>query len=92
MNKTELAQELAAKTGTTKVTAAANVDALLDIITSTLKKGGEVAILGFGTFKVTKRAARVASNPQKPGVKIKIPAKNVPKFTAGKALKDAVAK
>jgi len=65
------------------------VDCVLDSITKTLKKKGQVAIAGFGTFRVAKRKARTGRNPQT-GAEIKIAAKSVPKFTAGKALKDAV--
>lgn len=66
------------------------VNTLLETITNTLKNGEEVAITGFGTFRVTKRAARMANNP-KTGEKISVPAKIVPKFKPGKGLKDAVA-
>jgi len=65
------------------------VDAFLDTITKTLGRGEEVAITGFGTFRVAKRAARMGVNP-KTGEKIQIAASIVPKFKAGKALKEAV--
>jgi len=88
MNKTDLIKEVE-KVASTKKEAAAAVDAVFAAITKALKKGGTVAIAGFGTFKVAKRAARTGRNPQT-GKAIKIKAKKVPKFTAGKALKDAV--
>ena len=66
------------------------VNTLFETITKTLKSGEEVAITGFGTFRVTKRAARMATNP-KTGEKVSVPAKIVPKFKPGKGLKDAVA-
>ena len=65
------------------------VNAVLDAITSTLSKGGEIVLTGFGKFSVSKRAARMGVNPRT-GEKIKIAATTVPKFKAGKALKDAV--
>ncbi|OGY57557.1 MAG: DNA-binding protein HU [Candidatus Colwellbacteria bacterium RIFCSPHIGHO2_02_FULL_45_17] len=74
----------------TKTQAEAAVDAVFDAITKTLSKGEEVTITGFGTFKVSKRAARQGVNPRT-GEKIQIGAKTVPRFSAGKSLKDAVA-
>ena len=88
MNKGDLINEVAKVTGTKKDAQAA-VDCVFDSITKALKKKGEVAVVGFGTFKVAKRKARTGRNPQT-GAEIKIKAKNVPKFTAGKGLKDAV--
>lgn len=73
----------------TKKQAGEIVDWFFDTITNALKKGDEVGITGFGTFKVVKRAARQGINP-KTGEKIQIPAAKKPKFTAGKLLKDAV--
>jgi DNA-binding protein HU-beta len=67
------------------------IECVLESITKALKKGESVTLVGFGTFKVAKRAARTGRNPQT-GKQIKIKAKKVPKFTAGKKLKDAVAK
>ncbi|MFC1819809.1 HU family DNA-binding protein [Thermodesulfobacteriota bacterium] len=67
----------------------AAVDCIFSAITKSLKKKGAVTLVGFGTFKVDKRKARTGRNPQT-GEAIKIKAKNVPKFVAGKALKDAV--
>ena len=88
MNKAELIKEVE-KFTCTKKEAAGAVDAVFAAISKALKKGGDVAIAGFGTFKVAKRAARTGRNPQT-GKEIKIKAKKVPKFTAGKGLKDAV--
>ena len=89
MNKGDLVNEVA-KVVSTKKEAQAAVDCVLDTITKTLKKKGEVALVGFGTFKVSKRKARTGRNPRT-GEEIKIKAQNVPKFSPGKALKDAVA-
>ena len=89
MNKGDLINEVAKLVGTKKEAQAA-VECVFDSITKTLKKKGQVVIVGFGTFKVAKRKARTGRNPQT-GEEIKIAAKSVPKFTAGKALKDAVA-
>ncbi|MEX0690145.1 MAG: HU family DNA-binding protein [Candidatus Paceibacterota bacterium] len=73
----------------TKKQAKDAVDAVFDIITKTLSKGEDVGITGFGTFRTTRRAARMGVNPQT-GEKIEIPARTLPKFKAGKGLKDAV--
>ncbi|MBP1740126.1 MAG: hup [Deltaproteobacteria bacterium] len=89
MNKGDLVNEVA-KVVCTRKEAQAAVECVFDSITKTLKKKGQVVIVGFGTFKVAKRKARTGRNPQT-GEEIKIAAKSVPKFTAGKALKDAVA-
>ena len=91
MNKQDLASSVADSTGLTKTDANRAVDAVLDIITATLKKGGEIRLAGFGTFRVAKRAARVGRNPQT-GASINIPASKQPKFSAGKSLKDVVNK
>ncbi len=88
MNKTDLVNEVA-KVVTTKKQAQAAVDSVLEAIKRTLKKKESVTLVGFGTFKVDKRNARKGRNPQT-GESIKIKAKKVPKFVAGKALKDAV--
>jgi DNA-binding protein HU-beta len=88
MNKGDLINEVAKVVGTKK-DAQAVVDCVFDTITKALKKKGVVAVVGFGTFKVAKRKARTGRNP-KTGEVIKIKAKSVPKFTAGKGLKDAV--
>jgi nucleoid DNA-binding protein len=88
MNKGDLVNEVAKVVGT-KREAQAAVECVFDSIAKTLKKKGQVTIAGFGTFKVAKRKARTGRNPQT-GAELKIAAKSVPKFTAGKALKDAV--
>lgn len=89
MNKSELVSAIAEKAGLTKVQAAAALEATVGTVTTALSKGDQVAIIGFGTFKVGDRAARTGRNPQT-GAEMKIPAAKVPKFSAGKALKDAV--
>lgn len=89
MNKTELVEHIAANADISKAAAARALDATIDAIKATLKKGDSVAVVGFGTFEVSKRAARKGRNPQT-GAEIKIKAAKVPKFRAGKALKDAV--
>lgn len=89
MNKGELIDAIAASTKLTKKDVAAVVDAYHQTVTKTLKKNDKVQIIGFGTFETSKRAARTGRNPQT-GAEIKIPAAKVPKFKAGKALKDAV--
>jgi nucleoid DNA-binding protein len=89
MNKQEIVARIAQETGITKTTAAAAVDTLIDSITRSLKKGDTVSFVGFGTFKTSQRKARTARNPQT-GAPIKIPKRRVPRFTAGKALKQAV--
>jgi DNA-binding protein HU-beta len=88
MNKGDLINEVA-KVVSTKKEAQAAVDTVFESITKTLKKKGTVTLVGFGTFKVEKRKARKGRNPQT-GEEIKIKAKKVPKFIAGKALKEAV--
>ena len=88
MNKGDLVNEVAKVVGTKKEAQAA-VDCVFSSITKALKKGDAVTLVGFGTFKVTKRKARKGRNPQT-GEEIKIKASKAPKFTAGKALKDAV--
>jgi DNA-binding protein HU-beta len=88
MNKGDLVNDVA-KVVSTKKEAQAALDCVFASITQALKKKGAVTLVGFGTFKVDKRKARIGRNPQT-GAEIKIKAKNVPKFVAGKALKDAV--
>jgi DNA-binding protein HU-beta len=89
MNKQDVVSKIAKDAGITKTTAAAAVDSLIDSITRSLKKGDAVSFVGFGTFKVSNRKARTARNPQT-GDAIKIPKRRVPRFSAGKALKQAV--
>lgn len=91
MNKTELIEALAAKTDMTKAAAARALDGLTEIIGEQLAAGEQVAILGFGTFSVTERAARTGRNPST-GAEIKIAASKAPKFAPGKSLKDTVKK
>jgi len=88
MNKKDIIDEVA-KTTCSKAEAGKAVKAFLETITKALKKGDKVTLIGFGTFSVVKRSARTGRNPQT-GKAIKIKAKKVPKFTAGKALKDSV--
>ncbi|MBI2984094.1 MAG: HU family DNA-binding protein [Candidatus Kerfeldbacteria bacterium] len=90
MNKIELAEKMAEKLGVTKKQAEDMLNTFEEIVTETLKTGGEVTLTGFGTFMTKKREARMGVNPQKPGEKIQIPAVTVPKFKAGKSLKDAL--
>ena len=91
MTKTELIEKIASGAGLSKADATRAFDATLDSIKAALKKGQKVTIVGFGTFGVTKRKARKGRNPRT-GQVINIPAAKTPKFTAGKALKDAVKK
>jgi len=88
MNKGDLVNEVS-KVLKTKKDAQAAVDCVLSSITNTLENGDSVSLIGFGTFKVTERKARQGRNPQT-GEEMHIPASKVPKFAAGKALKDAV--
>jgi DNA-binding protein HU-beta len=89
MNKSELIEAIAKSADISKSSAEKALDGALGAIKATLKKGSSVTLVGFGTFKVGKRAARTGRNPQT-GEPIKIKAAYVPKFSAGKALKDAV--
>ncbi|MCP4344191.1 MAG: HU family DNA-binding protein [Desulfobacterales bacterium] len=90
MNKGDLINEVA-KVVSTKKQAQAAVDCLLSAITDALKDGDVVTLVGFGSFKVTERAARKGRNPQT-GEEMQIEAKKAPKFTPGKMLKEAVNK
>ena len=89
MTKADFVDKLAAKSGLTKKDAAAVVDAFVEVVTESLKKGEEVQFTGFGKFYVQKRDAREGINPQTKA-KIKIAATKVPKFSAGLALKNSV--
>ena len=89
MNKNELVDAVANSTGLKKQEAEKAVDAVFDCIAGELKKGSEVRLVGFGTFTVTQRAASEGRNPRT-GEKIAIAASKLPKFRAGKQLKDAV--
>ncbi|MBN8919895.1 MAG: HU family DNA-binding protein [Rhizobiales bacterium] len=89
MTKNELIAAVAEQAGITRASATTAVEATFEAITSTLRKGGEVKIAGFGNFKVAKRAAREGRDPRT-GNTVQIAEATRPKFTAGKALKDAV--
>ena len=89
MNKAELIERIAASAEISKAAAGRALDATITAVKASLKKGGSVSLVGFGTFYVGKRAARVGRNPQT-GATLKIKAAKVPKFRAGKGLKDAV--
>ena len=90
MNKAQFAQAIAEKVGVSKKEAEDMVNAFLEIVTTTLQSGDDVVLTGFGAFSAKQRAARTGVNPQNPTQKIQIPAVIVPKFKAGKALKDAL--
>ena len=89
MNKADLIEHIAAQADISKAAAARALDAIVGGVKTTLRKSGSVTIVGFGTFAVTKRAARTGRNPRT-GAAIKIKAAKVPKFKPGKALKDAL--
>jgi len=89
VNKSELIEHIAKQADISKAAATRALEALIGGVKSTLKKSGNVSIVGFGTFAVSKRAARSGRNPRT-GAAIKIQAAKVPKFRPGKALKDAV--
>ncbi len=89
MNKTELIEHIAKSADISKAAATRSLDAAIGAIKVTLKKNGTVTLVGFGTFSVGKRAARVGRNPRT-GEAIKIKSAKVPKFKPGKGLKDAV--
>lgn len=89
MTKTELIDKMANDAGITKAAAGAALYSLIDSIKKSLKKGQKVTLVGFGTFSVAKRKARIGRNPRT-GETIKIKASKAPKFTAGKVLKDAI--
>ena len=89
MNKTELVAAIASKANISKKDAEASVKAFTEVVAEELKKGYKIQLVGFGTFEVSKRAARTGRNPQT-GAEMKIPASKAPKFKAGKALKDSI--
>jgi len=91
MTREELIAQIANDVDTTKVAAKAALDSFINSVTKALKKGNKVSLVGFGTFSVSKRAARMGRNPQT-GAEIKISARKVAKFKAGKGLADAVNK
>ncbi|GAB4436618.1 MAG: HU family DNA-binding protein [bacterium] len=90
MTKAELVSAIAAKAEISKAAAEKALNGFIGAVTESLKKGGKVALVGFGTFEVVKRAARKGRNPRT-GQEIKIKASKAPKFRPGKALKKAVA-
>ena len=89
MNKQELISAVSKKTGMSKSQILSVTNTLIDTIQGSLKKGSSVQLVGFGTWNVRKRAARIGRNPQT-GAKLKIPARKVAVFSAGQKLKDAV--
>jgi nucleoid DNA-binding protein len=89
MNKQDIVTKIAKDTGLTKAAATGALDCLIETVTKALKKGDTVSFVGFGTFKISNRKARKARNPQT-GATINIPKRRVPRFSAGKALKQAV--
>ena len=89
MNKSELIEHIAYNADLSKMGAARALEATLSAVRQTLKKGGTVSLVGFGTFEVSKRAARTGRNPRT-GEQLRIKARKVPKFTPGKALKEAL--
>ncbi len=91
MNKVELVQEISKKTNVTRKEATEVLSALVETIQKTVSKGKKVTLVGFGTFEARKRSARIGRNPQT-GKELKIPARTVPAFSAGKKFKEAVNK
>ncbi len=89
MNKTDLIDKLSQSTELNKTSATRAVEAVLDIITGTLRQGDSVTLSGFGTFSVSSRMQRTGRNPRT-GEMITIPASKAPKFKSGKGLKDAL--
>ena len=89
MNKSDLVEEVADQTGLTKKVSRKVVDAIISAITDSLVREEKVTLVGFGTFQVRERKARIGRNPQT-GQTIEIPTKRVPKFVPGKGLKEAV--
>ena len=89
MNKTELIDVMASKTGMTMKNAEAALNAFVETVSEQLAKGDKISLVGFGTFEVAERAEREGRNPQT-GETMKIAASKAPKFKAGKALKDSV--
>ena len=89
MNKADLVAAMAEKAGVSKKDAEASLKAFTDVVAEELKKGEKIQLVGFGTFEVSERAARIGRNPQT-GAEMTIAASKAPKFKAGKALKDAL--
>ena len=90
MNKAELISRISEKVGVSKKQAEDVIDAFEEITIETLKQKGEVTLTGFGTFVSKERSARAGVNPQNPSERIQVPAVTIPKFRAGKTLKDAL--
>jgi DNA-binding protein HU-beta len=90
VTKQEFVDQVASKSGLSKRDAGKAVDAFLDSITESLKRGQEITFTGFGKFSTQQRAARQGVNPRNPTQKVTIPAARVPKFSAGSSLKQAV--
>lgn len=90
VNKAELAAEIANRTNNTKKSVEEMLQALTEVVIDTVAKGDRVTLVGFGTFERRQRNARETNNPQKPGEKIKVPAKRVPAFSPGKEFKEKV--
>jgi DNA-binding protein HU-beta len=89
VNKTELIEYIAQDADLSKASATRALDAMIEAVKVTLREGGSVSLVGFGTYEVGTRAARTGRNPRT-GVSIKIKAAKIPKFRPGKALKDAL--
>ena len=89
MTKAELVEKMASDADISKAAAGKALDSMIDAVIKTVKKGNKVSLVGFGTFSISKRKARTGRNPQT-GATIKIAARKVPKFKAGKGFKDAV--
>lgn len=90
MNKVQLIETIATKTGVNKKVVDDVLMGFEDVVIETLKASGEVTLTGFGTFSARRREARMGVNPQKPSERMSIPAVTVPKFKAGKTLKDSL--
>jgi DNA-binding protein HU-beta len=90
MTKQEFVAEVARRSQLTSRDAGKAVEAFLDVVTDTLRHGGDISFTGFGKFTTQERAARTGVNPRDPAQTVEIPATRVPKFTAGSALKSAV--
>ncbi len=89
MTKADLVEKMAKDAGVSKAAAGKALDSFIEGVVKSVKKGNKVALVGFGTFSVSKRKARTGRNPQT-GKPIQIPARKVPKFSAGKTFKQAV--
>jgi DNA-binding protein HU-beta len=89
MTKADLIEKMAKDAGISKAAAGKALDSMFDGVVNAVKKGNKVVLIGFGTFSLSKRKARTGRNPQT-GAAIKIPARKVPKFSAGKSFKDAL--